>query len=409
VEAGKRNFQSSFVLLLFFYASLLVIFYTGEKLFFNGLIFSEENFLNWDAMHYNTIRQNGYSTGMVAFFPLFPFMWKWTFLGPGGISVLNGLIYISSFAWLATIFQIDSRKLLLIASVPGIIFMFLPFSEAVFFLASTILLAGLKRNNFAMAAAGIVLSGLARPVATIFIPAILAWHFLSTDGSGKALVKTLSLTAICIASLAIVFTAQYFQTGDWLAFLRVQKEWGNYLRLPVFPLTSWAGGFILRLDALALFFGISAFFALIFFLIKKQKYRISTDGALIFSLCYLAFLSITILLTRGGVLNSLNRYLFCSAFFFVAMHKLFSFQLFAKKNALILFLVSGIFWLLFASYVHIQTILKFELLSLYLVLLLAITAEKKMIRDAAYYSALTCNIVFMLIFFHRFLSGEWVG
>ena len=362
-------------------------------------------------MHYNTIRENQYYTGMVAFFPLFPYLWKLSHLGPVGISLLNGLIYISALAWLSTIFNFTKRNLLLLASVPSLVFMFLPFSEPVFFLASTIVLAGLKKNNTALILSGLVLSGLARPVATIFIPAIMFIHYYTGDNSAKSIRRSLLMIAACAGSMLFVFLIQYFQTGEWFSFIHVQKDWGNYLRLPVFPLNSWAGGFIVRLDAIAFFFGIAAACFLIYLLIHKTKPGSVplTDKAILFSLCYLAFLSFVILCTRGGIMNSLNRYIFCAAFFMVSINGLFQQQLFNWKNTLILFLVSGLCWLLFASYVHIQTVLKFEFLSLYLVLVLASTAENKVVKNTGYYSVFTCNIIFMMIFFHRFLTGAWVG
>ena len=80
-----------------------------------------------------------------------------------------------------------------------------------------------------------------------------------------------------------------------------------------------------------------------------------------------------------------------------------------NKIALLLFISSGLFWLLFGSYVHIQTVLKFEFLTLYLILLTGVTSGKILIRNFSYFSLLACNIVFMFIFYHRFLSGSWVG
>lgn len=407
----EENFRKHFFVLLLFYAGCLFLYYVSSRILTGVGTIADKNFLNWDAMHYMTIQRNGYYSGMVAFFPLFPYFWKLTQFGSIGIGLLNGLLYIASFAWLASIFSIPQKRLLLLASIPVIIFMFLPFSESVFFLTSAMLLAGLKKNNFLLVIAGIFLSGLARPVATVFIPAIIILHWFVGDNSGNSLKKTLGMMLACAGSMLLVFLLQYYQTGEWLSFFRVQREWGNSLRLPAFPLTSWAGGLIVRLDAMAFFFGIAASVYLAILTIQKIKSgdEFKQGLPLLFSLCYLSILALVVLFSRGGVINSLNRYLFCTAFFIVALDYVLSQKFFSGKNALLLFLVSTSFWLIFASYVHIQTVLKFEFLSLYILLLLISTSENNILKNTGYYSVMTCNIILMIFFFQRFLSGGWVG
>lgn len=410
-NSDKSLFLKSLLTLATFYLSVGIALYFLEYFLSNIKIFSESNFLNWDAMHYNTIREHGYHTGMVAFFPLFSFIWQWLHLSAITVSIFNGGIYIVSFAWLASVFQIQKRNLIFLASIPSMIFMFLPYSEAIFFLTSTIFLVGLKKNNFHLLILGIALSGITRPVATIFIPAIFTMHYFTMKNTQKTFFHSFWMVFACAGSTMLVFALQYYQTGEWFSFSHVQKEWGNYLRLPVFPLTSWAGGFIVRLDATAFFFGIAAAVWLGILLMKKINFKnsIDFDKALVFSLCFLFFLSIILLFTRGGVLNSLNRYIFCSAFIIVAIHNLMQKPIFNKQNALLLIFFSSLFWLLFASYVHIQTVVKFEFLSLYLLLILVSTAENQNLKKIGYFLVLTGNTIFFFIFFHRFLSGEWVG
>ncbi len=412
METDKKHFEKSVALLLLFYFCCLLVFFCIEHFSLSTSIFSQNNFLNWDAMHYDAIRRNEYNTGMVAFFPLFPLLWSWFHIGSIGISTINGLIFIFSFSWLASVFNIQLKNVLLIASIPSFIFLFLPFSEAIFFLTSTMALVGLQKKNFTLLITGLFLAGLTRPVVAVFIPAILVLFFLSRDKSESALLKSGWLIVSCFVSFGLVLLLQYFQTGDSLAFFRVQKGWGNYFRIPAFPLSSWAGGFIVRLDAVTFLFGMIAAAIIAYLLINKLKNKpaiIQFEKSFTFSLCYLGILSLIILFTRGGVLNSLNRYLFCSAFFVIAINELLQRQLFNKKNVLILFVFSSVFWLLFASYVHIQALLKFEFLTLYLIFLLACTSENKVFKNIGYYSILGCNVTFMMIFFHRFLSGEWVG
>ena len=395
---------------MLFYGILFIALWTAEKLFLDPDIFSASAFLNWDAMHYDTIRREAYTTGMVAFFPLFPFTWKLLHAGPIGVSIFNGLLFIVSFSWLAEAFRISVKILLLLASGSSLIFMFLPFSEAMFFFTTAMLLVGLKKNHRWLIWSGIFFSGLVRPVATIFIPSILLLHFLFTSKEERKNLDLLLQTGICLLSLLIVFALQYVQTGDPLAFVHVQRGWGNYLRLPSMPLNSWAGGLILRLDALSFFFGISAAIVLAWVTLHKNAVQQQAmTRPVLFSVSYLAFLSFIILFTRGGILNSLNRYLFCSAFFVIAMNDFLSRKIFSARNVLILLVGSGLFWLLFGSYVHIQTLLKFEFLSLYLFLLFTTTSSNMILKNTSYYLVMACNIFFLFFFYHRFLSGGWVG
>ena len=410
MEDARITFWKSFLLLFTFYLSCFTIYLLIGFISGYSTVPDKSAFLNWDAMHYLTIRNHVYQTGMVAFFPLFPFLWKITFTGAIEISILNGIIYIATLSWLAVVFSIDNRRLILLASVPSLIFMFLPFSESVFFLSCTIMLIGFKKNKADLIYTGIFLAGLTRPVATIFIPAFIILYFLSSPKTKSELIHTFKMILFTLAVLFLVFFLQYLQTGEWFLFFKVQHNWGNYFRLPVFPLNSWAGGFIVRLDALAFLTGIASGIYILYLILKKIKSgQQHTNQAFIFSACYLSLMAVLVLFTRGGMFNSLNRYIFCTAFFMVALNELLASKVFSGKNVLLIFITSGIFWLLFGSYGHIQTLLKFMFLTLYLMLLFCTTSENRKLSNAGYYGVVACNLLFMLIFFNRYFAGEWVG
>src|SRR5205814_2419688 len=97
---------------------------------------------------------------------------------------------------------------------------------------------------------------------------------------------------------------------------------------------------------------------------KVKGFIIPTKSkALLFSLCYMTFLTVVVLFTKGGMMNSFNRYLFATPFFIVAMHGLFNKQWpvdigpLTLKTTVLVFLFSTLFWMLFASYVHIRAFL----------------------------------------------------
>ena len=412
IEISKRNyFLKSVALLSLLYLSYFLIFVLVEYLFFSLNILSEENFLNWDAGHYYTIMKDGYRTGMLAFFPLFSFMWHFLNLNVYSINILNGAIYIVSFAWLASEYRISIRNLILLASIPSMIFMFLPFSESIFFFSTAMVLVGYNKNNLWLTAIGVFLAGLCRPVASIFIPAIILAEYLSIGNLKASFKKNSLLILLSLTSIFMVFFLQYWQTGEWFVFFKVQKGWDNYFRIPSLPLSSWSGGLMTRVDAISLFVGVVALVILINLIIKRTKSKRITlyNNAAIFSVSYLAILSVIVLFTKGGVFNSFNRYLFATTFAVLFLNEQLKREVFGWRNVAILFFITTCFWFLFASYVHIQAFLKFEILSAYVILFLLASSHHKTIQQLAFITLFMTNSFFVLLFFHRFLSSQWIG
>lgn len=407
----SNSFFRNLLLILLFYSGIFLIIILIIFFFRQTVLLSESALLNWDAAHYYDLMQKGYHDSNVAFFPLFPFVWKATHLSVSGMAILNGIIYCLSLAWLATEFNFQIRNLFIIASVPSLIFMFLPFSEASFYFAATTVLIGLKKANSFYTNSGLLLSGFARPVATIFMPAIFLTGIIA-DGKKKLKDRiSYDQLIICLFSIFLVIFLQFAETGKWFTFFEYQKNWNNYLRMPGFPLSSWAGGYVVRLDAIAFFCGIFAFVWFIKIVAMQMKNNVPFNNKpLVFSLAYLSLLSLVILFTKGGVFNSFNRYLFASPFFAIALNSFLEQSSFRIKYLLLLILFSTLFWFLFASYVHIQTVLKFELLTLYLCLTYLTTYKLNKSSILATFLGITVlNVFFFIAFMLRFLSGGWVA
>lgn len=113
---------------------------------------AENNLMQWDVFWYDQIRQNGYSYSAtilsnVAFFPLFPYFWRFTGLGLFGMSVLNITLFLAAFTWLAQQLHLPARLQLLLLSSPLLLFMVVPYTEALFFCFATLLLLGLRRRR----------------------------------------------------------------------------------------------------------------------------------------------------------------------------------------------------------------------------------------------------------------------
>lgn len=390
--------------LVFVFSALLVLNLLGYVSLENA------SFLHWDAEHYAWIAQHGYEGFRVAFFPLFPLLWKSIPISAIGISIVNGLLFYLCYLQLAKTFQFNWQRSLVFLSIPSFLFFFLPYTESLFFLASTLILIGLLKNGYSIILVGLFLATLARPAFTIFLPAffIVEWLQGFCAGWWKRMLGYVGVTAL---GLSLVGVIQFMDTGEWFKFFSVQSGWGNSLRLPELPLTSWAGGFIVRLDGAALVIGgVSGVILLLKLLRVKLFTSLELPREVIFSLAYLGGISLSVLLFRGGSLFSLNRFVFATPFILIVLNYWLTYRMHLKQKTIWLSLLLLVaFWLFFASYVHLQVMLKFLFLSGYLWLLMLIKSDSKVVHQIAWIGLVTLNVIFQLVLFHRFLTGEWVG
>jgi hypothetical protein len=213
-----------------------------------------------------------------------------------------------------------------------------------------------------------------------------------------------------VVSLFATLYIQHSYTGEWFDFFRSQEKWDNRFRIPTLPLTSWAGGKIVCLDASALLTGILAGIALLLLIRKKINGKAvpGASSAAVFSLIYLAEVAVFVLFFRGGSLFSLNRFVFATAFFSVALTWFLREVKFSWRWWAIFLVTSNLFWLLFASYVHIQVVLYFLALSVFLSLYY-LAAIKKRASTIFLLVLFLLNACLQVYFFYRFLGNEWVA
>ena len=146
---------------------------------------------------------------------------------------------------------------------------------------------------------------------------------------------------------------QFLDTGEWFKFFEAQKHWGNFLQIPRFPLTSWAGGFIVRLDGFAFLIGIILGGFLLGLIFKLKQFRNTIiPSEVIFSLAYLGGITLIVLLFRGGSLFSLNRFIFATPFIIVAFNFWIKSYFCIKKNNYSQFSDSFIFFGYFLALVY---------------------------------------------------------
>ena len=385
-----------------------------KSLFYTDL-FSQNHFLNWDAEHYNSIRKDGYQGFLVAFFPLFPLIWKITHLNVFGIVILNTFLYFISIYYLISKKKLNTLELILYLSIPSAIFYYLPYSEAVFFLSSTILIVGVKNDRLLQILLGLLLCALSRPSFTVLIPSLLILEIYIFTDYKRFFSRMFYYILVCLLGVLIVALIQFQTTGQWFEFFSVQQGWGNQLQLPSLPLTSWGGNMIVRLDGIAVVFG---FLSGTFLVLRLFKYslvkQIPLPREVVLSLSYLGGISLIVFIFRGGSLFSLNRFVFAVPFIIIVVNYYLSRPFyFSKKQIVIIFISLLLYWLLFGSYVHIQAFLKYVLVSIYLLLFFLMKIQNRNWSRFFFISLISINFFFQIYFFIHFLmskgSGGWVG
>lgn len=225
---------------------------TREKQPFNRI--ENEQMLQWDADIYRLMSQHLYDPeyvwpGYVAFFPLFPMVWRLTGLSPIGICLLNFVLFVAGLLVLiaATNKAADNvqQRFAVLLSMPFLVIFLIPYSEALFFLCISVGLYGLLRNRYWLYFIGFMLGCMTRAAGSILL---VAWiiadilYVIQYRLSWRQLFRNLALhLAPVVAGVAAVMLIQSISGHAGLfAFAGAQFEWGKEWSLPTWPLTDWS-------------------------------------------------------------------------------------------------------------------------------------------------------------------------
>lgn len=373
--------------------------------------FDELHFSRYDANHYQWIVSKGYNSVNVAFFPLFPLLWKLVGVGKIVISVGNGLLYLGCAAWLGKEFRLKQLDFALTLSIPMLIFFWLPYSESVFFMASAVLMVGMHRDKLPMILLGLFLASVSRPAYVVLVPALLLTD-ITWKGLGKETIRRAALFAGVVAvGLLLVAWIQWMDRGVWFEFFSVQSKWDNSLRIPSLPFHTWGSRLILYLDGPALLVGVLSGIALLRIWIRKWKQQVQPPSAgILLALLYLVGISLLVLIYRGGSLFSLNRFVFCTAFFAVPFGAFLRQEwAFRWRYIWIGFLSLMAFWMLFGAYVHIQSLLWFSLLSVLLLIPILFFHPSIQVKTASKWVWIVLMGGMQVFLYHWWLWKEWVA
>jgi hypothetical protein len=406
------------------YSYLTVIFSVFIFFGFSNQFPLAENLNRWDANWYRDIADYGYriregQQSNVAFFPLFPYLWKFSRLGSIYISLLNAGLFLLAFAFLAREFQLKMKQVLLLLSLPSLIFMYVPYTEACFFFFSTILLIGLHRRSSLLVITGLFLCCITRSATLLFFPAILFMEWMDTTPGQSASRKLKNIAlylATAISGLLTVAYIQWVQTGRWFTFFGVHEYWRQTLRLPKLPFTTWGGHNLLWLDATAVWVGLAAgvfcTYLLYRWLTGKQVQLPFNNRPLVFSAGYLVGAMLFAVLYQGGYII-LNRYIFATPYFFLFFFSFIRYRPLRTGELALTGLITVLLWFLFGAQTkldgmtHLQTAWYFWIITCYILACLLVNHPR--VGRYALAGVYSLNIILQLAMANVFLSGFWVG
>jgi hypothetical protein len=309
----------------------LVFYFLSYWKFFHGFGSTK----SWDAYWYERISKNGYEynangESSCGFFPLFPYLWKMISpLGMAGVTILNFSFYIIGLLLLKRMLNFSNSFLALCLSIPSIMFMYVPYSEALFFLSTSVFMYGLFKNDPKLIYGGLLAASLTRPTALFFIPAIIFMELMHQKDKRIVIVNILKYSSVSVLGVLIVVLFQYFKTGVWFAYFRAQSSsWARQFSIPQIPFTTWGREKLLWLDGIALFFGLFALSIVLYVVIRNcfGKKSVNIDKATLFSLCYIVMATFSVVFFNskdalgGTSLMGANRYILATPCFVFLLH-----------------------------------------------------------------------------------------
>ncbi len=414
------------LILIYSIISVFSYFSLSEFSYFN-ILPNNDYLKNWDSYWYHTIAKGGYEyresqMSNLAFFPLFPYIWKWLALTSIEMSILNGVIFGLSISVLLKDEQINGFVLLMMITSPTWIFFVLPYSEALFFLFGTILLIGLGNRNRFLEVVGLFGASLVKSSAIVLIPAILIVQWLLDKNEKdkslwKANVWTMLNLVTCIAAVLLVVLIQYLQTGKLFYYIEVQKYWGRGWIIPGIPFTTNSPERVLGIDAVAFTLGtIALYYSLTWIWLKAfntgREFLDKTGHVskpMYFSTFYVTgilLLDVFFTYNVDGSANiwSINRHLLCTPFFVLFFWGLFKKERYSTGEIIVIALLIIVGYFLTGVYQYLD-------LSLYYLGFFSTAALIKFFPSYRFFAIafLIFSCYLQLALYRDFLLYKWVG
>ena len=199
----------------------------------------------WDACWYTKIAAFGYETGTdaTAFFPAFPSIVRVVSLPLGGDVALAGLLanLVLTIVGLAGLHRLVTRDLgvrvadrtiLYLSIFPAAIFLYAPFTEALFLACTAWAFVGARERRWWLAGGAALLAGLTRTQGILLaLPlaweAFAAWRAARTPSGRVPLPSPASIAAVLAPLAGFALFAWYTSSVVGLGLFDAQDAWGG--------------------------------------------------------------------------------------------------------------------------------------------------------------------------------------
>lgn len=416
----EKSFSAVFATVLGYSA----LFYVMQIFLVKAGFFTQypvrEALMNWDSIFYYTIAYEGYSynnwISNTAFFVFYPWVWKLLHLGVYGICVFNILCYATGISVLYKLIGADRKELLLWLTLPSSMFIYVPYPEAFYFMVITLAMYGVIRGKRWLVWPCLFVAAMTRMNTMVMLPALLVMECIAADRKiwYKGLFTSMVHYALPVLSgLGLFIWYQHHVTGVWFAyFIKQRTMWGHEFHIPLFPLQTSHGPWLLWLNALALFTGVLS----LYMMIRKAvqwlvKNKLAEDKLLVLSAGYFVLTMFQMLFynhisapANTTNLHGFHRYVFVTPYFMVFLHHFLSKVKYSLLQQCAVVLFANAVWLLCGSYEHLQQMLFFNFNCLLLVLLMNY-ANKQTERSMMMIVAI--NFFFQVMLMQRFLLNAY--
>lgn len=404
---------------------------------------TNDNFIRWDAQYYHIIKIAGYDTFsargdlIYAFFPLYPAIWRLTYLPNAAMLYFNYMLFAIGLFVLFKIYSTGNHftNTIIALSIPGLAVFLIPYTEATFFLMSALGIYGYIRKKYWIYFVGFLLAACTRPTFTILTLAIISSEiFLLLDRHYyKEFLKSmlLKIAPLLVGTLIIMLYQMSQGSGGFFKFIEVQKYWDHVFAIP-HTLKDWSHeGFGINAGVLSMIF-LPLFLAIvlasavrirnIFQPVKTGKVKnfllapklTPKSYIRLVSILYIIGTTFFVLLFRGGSLHCFFRFTICTPFFFIVVLSIPAYlSKISLKSRLFLFAaltLSGIATVIIPDYSQEWTFsyTGFIILVVTMGLWIFRKYDKKIIYRIVMFTNFGLNIIWTTYLINNYVTNAWI-
>ena len=199
---------------------------------------TQSNIYRWDAKLYKCVSDSMYVNSdfyykeRLAYYPLFPLLWKISMIDSSLIFIINYLLFTISLILLLHLLKNDNRNnqfIFMVALIlPSTIIYYLPYAESLFLFTMVISMIGLFKRKYWLFFLGAFAFSMTRPAAQIFLFAIMAAdirYFLIHRKINYFLKEIVLKILPFILGILLVIYIQYCYSGSWTAYFDALIFW----------------------------------------------------------------------------------------------------------------------------------------------------------------------------------------